>query len=133
MTIATTTFLQLNQNHFKTPNADQQLPMKYLPEYLPTPSQSSETNDCYHHFPYHYVLSHAPRQFHHHHCPPHVDHYADVRGSSSGKSYAHHTYQTIGPNTISSNIQHHQYKQDNLGNIEIIESKKARSYDMMND
>lgn len=55
--------------------------------------------------------------------------------SKSGKSYAHHTYQTIGPSTISSTIhqEHHYAKPDNMGNIEIIDSKKIRKYDEMNN
>lgn len=66
----------------------------------------------------------------------HCDHYGT---SSKSKSYAHHTYQTIGPSTISqisSNQLHqdqHYAKPDNMGNIEIIDSKKLRCYDEMNN
>lgn len=131
MTIATTTFLKLNQSHFKQPI-----------DYLPTPSQNqtlnSDTNDFYQqhhqHYPYHYYSSHHHQYYPHVHCPPsQCDHGHYGTSSGSGKSYAHHTYQTIGPSTISSSIQQHYAKPDNMGNIEIIESKKMRSYDEMNN
>ena len=126
MTIATTTFLKLNQSHF-----NQGI------DYLPTPSQS-DTSDYYqhHHFPYHFVAHH--QYYPHMHCSTpsqHCDHHYGTT-SKSGKSYSHHTYQTIGPSTISSTLhqeQHHYAKPDNMGNIEIIDSKKLRSYDEMNN
>lgn len=118
MTIATTTFLKLNQSHF-----NQGI------DYLPSPS---DTSDYYQHqhFPYHFVAHH--QYYPHMHC----DHRYGTT-SKSGKSYAHHTYQTIGPSTISNSTLHHQEqhyaKPDNMGNIEIIDSKKLRSYDEMNN
>jgi hypothetical protein len=125
MTIATTTFLKLNQSHF-----NQGI------DYLPTPSQS-DNSDYYqhHHFPYHFVSHH--QYYPHMHCTTpsqHCDHHYGT-SSKSGKSYAHHTYQTIGPSTISSSIHQEQHyaKPDNMGNIEIIDSKKLRSYDEMNN
>lgn len=124
MTIATTTFLKLNQSHF-----NQGI------DYLPTTSPS-ETSDFYqHHFPYHFVAHH--QYYPHLHCSTSSQHCEHHYGTSSknGKSYAHHTYQSIGPSTISSTIhqEHHYAKPDNMGNIEIIDSKKLRSYDEMNN
>jgi hypothetical protein len=128
MTIATTTFLKLNQSHFNQG-------IDYLPAASP-----SETSDYYqrHHFPYHFV---AHQYYPHMHCSTpaqHCDHYGTT--SKSGKSsHSHHTYQTIGPSTISkisSNQLHHEQhyaKPDNMGNIEIIDSKKVRCYDEMNN
>jgi hypothetical protein len=127
MTIATTTFLKLNQSHF-----NQGI------DYTASPS---ETSDYYqhHHFPYHFV-AHQYYPTHMHCSTPaqHCDHHYGTT-SKSGKSYAHHTYQTIGPSTISqisSNQLHqeqHYAKPDNMGNIEIIDSKKLRCYDEMNN
>lgn len=126
-TIATTTFLKLNQSHFNQAGIDYQ-----------QPNSASDANDFYqhHHFPYHAfpITQYYPP---HMHCTPpsqHCDHHA--YGTTSGKSYAHHTYQTIGPSTISSTLyhdQHHYAKPDNMGNIEIIETKKPRAYDEMNN
>lgn len=127
MTIATTTFLKLNQSHF-----NQGI------DYLPTASPS-ETSDYYHHYPYHFV--HHQYYPHHMHCSTpaqHCDHHEHYGTTSkSGKSY--HAYQTIGPSTISQ-ISSNQYQQeqhyakpDNMGNIEIIDSKKVRCYDEMNN
>lgn len=72
------------------------------------------------------------------HCTTPAQH-CDHHTNKVGKSYAHHTYQTIGPSTvsqISSNQLHqdqHYVKPDNMGNIEIIHSKKLRCYDDMNN
>jgi len=128
MTIATTTFLKLNQSHF-----NQGI------DYLPTPSQPivSETSDFYqhHHFPYHYVAHHAQYYPHMHCATPCDHHYGSTTTKPSGKSYSHHTYQTIGPSTISSTVhqEHHYAKPDNMGNIEIIDTKKTRHFDEMNN
>jgi hypothetical protein len=133
MTIATTTFLKLNQSHF-----NQGI------DYHQPSSAASDANDFYqhHHFPYHAFVSQYPYAPAHLHCPSpsqHCDHhYGTSSNSSGGKSFAHHTYQTIGPSTISSTLyhdkqQHHYAKPDNLGNFEIIETKKARTYDEMNN
>lgn len=67
------------------------------------------------------------------HCPT-PSQYCDTYGAARcGKSY-NHTYQTIGPSTISSKLhnEHHYAKPDNMGNIEIIDSKKL-CYDEMNN
>jgi hypothetical protein len=128
MTIATTTFLKLNQSHF-----NQGI------DYMPTPSPS-ENSDYYqhHHFPsaYHFVAHQCYPGGHMCSTPsPHCDHHYGAT-SKSGKSYATHTYQAIVPSTISSSTlqQEHQYaKPDNMGNIEIINSKKLRCYDEMNN
>lgn len=93
----------------------------YLP---PAPSQSSD--DCYsqRHCHNHYAY---PYYHYHHHCQ---DYYGGQPKASS-KSYAHHTYQTIGPATISSSmIQQHHYKPPE--NLEIIDSKKPRNFDVIN-
>ena len=133
MTIATTTFLKLNQSHFNQEG-----------DYMPAPSQKpvSESNDFYqHHFPYHFVAHHQYYP-HHMHCttPHNCDHhhhnnYGTTSNTTGGKSFAHHTYQTIGPSTISSTLyqEHHYAKPDNMGNIEIIDSKKPRNFDDMNN
>jgi hypothetical protein len=67
----------------------------------------------------------------------HCDHhnYGTTSNANTGKSYAHHTYQTIGPSTISSSLfqEHHYAKPDNMGNIEIIDTKKPRNFDEMNN
>lgn len=122
MTIATTTFLKLNQSHFNQGV-----------DYMPTPSQptiASEANDFYqhHHFPYHFVAHH---QYYPHHPCDHHNNYGTTSNNNSGKSYSHHTYQTIGPSTIYQ--EHHYAKPDNMGNIEIIDSKKSRNFDEMNN
>lgn len=137
MTIATTTFLKLDQSHFNQGTDYQQ------------PGSANDANDFYqhHHFPYHAFVSHHQYYPPHMHCtpPPPLQQQCDHHGSSGygtsninsgGKSYAHHTYQTIGPSTISSSLyhdQHHYAKPDNLGNFEIIETKKPRTYDEMNN
>jgi hypothetical protein len=131
MTIATTTFLKLNQSHFSQTGIDYQ-----------QSGSASDANDFYqhHHFPYHAFMSHHQYYPPHMHCTPpsqHCDHHGyGTTSNSSGKSFAHHTYQTIGPSTISSTLfhdQHHYAKPDNMGNIEIIETKKPRAYDEMNN
>lgn len=140
MTIATTTFLKLDQSHFNNQGIDYQ-----------QSGSASDANDFYqhHHFPYHAFVSHHQYYPPHLHCTPppppaqqqHCDHhsssgYGTSSNSSGGKSFAHHTYQTIGPSTISSTLyhdQHHYAKPDNLGNFEIIETKKPRTYDEMNN
>lgn len=149
MTIATTTFLKLDQSHF-----NQGIDYHHQ---QPNPTAANnivDANDFYqhHHFPYHAFVSHHQYYPPHVHCTPtppssqqqlqqHCDHhgssgYGTSSNSSGGKSYAHHTYQTIGPSTISSTLyhdQHHYAKPDNLGNFEIIETKKPRTYDEMNN
>ena len=131
MTIATTAFLKLNQSHFNEGG-----------DYMPAPSQPvSESNDFYqHHFPYHFVAHHQyyPHHMHcttPHNCDHHHHNYGTTSNSGGGKSFAHHTYQTIGPSTISSTVyqEHHYAKPDNMGNIEIIDSKKPRNFDDMNN
>jgi hypothetical protein len=130
MTIATTTFLKLNQSHFNQG------------DYIPTPSQPivSESGDFYHqhhHFPYHFVAHH--QYYPHMHCDHH-NAYGTTSGGGGGggnsaKTHGHHTYQTIGPSTISSSVfpEHHYAKPDNMGNIEIIDSKKSPNFDEMNN
>lgn len=152
MTLATTKFLKLNQSHFT------QQGMDYLP--TPSPSESSDYYQPHHHpIPYHLVTPH-------HQYYPHAGghqqsyststtspmqqknrqqshHYGTVSsgtnrgGVNGGKMYpGHHTYQSIGPSTISSKLrddEHLYAKPDNMGNIEIIKSKHARTYDEMNN
>ncbi|KAG5676782.1 hypothetical protein PVAND_006591 [Polypedilum vanderplanki] len=107
---------------------------------MTTPSQPivSESSDFYHHqhhhFPYHYV-SHHQYYPHHMHCDHHNT-YGTTSGNS-GKTHGHHTYQTVGPPTISSSVfpeNHSLYaKPDNMGNIEIIDCKKSPNFDEMNN
>lgn len=105
----------------------------YLP---PAPSQSND--DCYpqHHPHHHYAYPFYPHHYHHHHvhCQTNCDYYGGTgQKQPTSKSYAHHTYQTIGPATISSTLiqQHHYNKVPE--NIEIIDSKKSRSFDVISN
>jgi hypothetical protein len=128
MTIATTTFLKLNQSHFNQG------------DYMPTPSPIvTESSDFYqhHHFPYHFVSHH--QYFPHMHCDHH-NNYGTTSSSSAKTRGQQHTYQTIGPSTISSSSayspppEHHYAKPDNMGNIEIIDSKRSQPhFDEMNN
>lgn len=151
MTLATTTFLKLNQSHFTHQGMD----------YMPTPSPS-ESSDYYqphhnsrHHFP---LVTPHPRQFYSHaghhqysttattansprqhkNASRHPHYGTSGRGGRDGR-LQQHTYQSIGigPSTISSKLQHddehHYAKPDNMGNIEIIKSKHVRTYDEMNN
>lgn len=143
MTLATTKFLKLNQSHFTQG-------MDFLP--TPSPSESSDYYQPHHHpIPYHLVTPH--HQYYPHASAGHQQyatsttspmqqknrhHYGTVSSGMgrNGKSYGHHMYQSIGPSTISSKLrddEHHYAKPDNMGNIEIIKSKHARTYDEMNN
>lgn len=149
MTLATTKFLKLNQSHF-THQQQQQQGMDYLP--TPSPSESSDYYQPHHPIPYHLVTPHHqyyPHTGHQQSYPTSTTspmqqknrhHYGTVSSGTNrgvGKMYpGHHTYQSIGPSTISSKLrddEHLYAKPDNMGNIEIIKSKHARTYDEMNN
>lgn len=156
MTLATTTFLKLNQSHFTHQGIDYVL--------TPSPSESSDyyqpphpvpnSRHPQHTIPYHLVTPHHhlyPHAGHHQystttsnspmqHKSARHHHYGTVSSGTGGRGkYAqHHTYQSIGigPSTISSKLhddEHHYAKPDNMGNIEIIKSKHLRTYDEMNN